>query len=50
MNREIREILKKLLDNEYLIINYNEFETGFDLSIRLDEEKIKREQGMCEQK
>lgn len=36
MEIRIRDLVKQLLDNEYLIVNYNECDSGgFDLSVRV---------------
>lgn len=40
MNINIRELVKKLLEDETLIVSYNELKNGFDLSVRIDEEKL----------
>lgn len=40
MNINIRSVVKELLENEYLIVSYNELKNGFDLSVRIDEEKL----------
>lgn len=41
MKITIRELVKELLEDKSLIVNYNEFQDGgFDLSVRVDEEKL----------
>ena len=40
-NKNVRLLVKELLENEYLIVNYNESnDGGFDLSVRINEEKF----------
>ena len=41
MKINIRELVKDLLENENLIVSYNELQDGgFDLSVRINEEKL----------
>lgn len=41
MEIRIRDLVKQLLDNEYLIVNYNEnIDGGFDLSVRIDTQRL----------
>lgn len=40
MEINIRNLVKELLENEYLKVSYNELENGFDLSVRINEEKL----------
>ena len=40
MKIDIRSLVKELLENECLIVSYNELKNGFDLSVRIDEEKL----------
>ena len=42
MEINARPLLKELLENEYLIVSYVELGNGFDLSVRVDEEKVDR--------
>lgn len=41
MRITIRELVKELLENDYLIVGYIELQDGgFDLSVRINEEKL----------
>lgn len=41
MRIDIRPLVKELLENENLIVNYNELnDGGFDLSVRINEEAV----------
>ena len=43
MRISIRHLVKELLENDYLIVNYNELKDGgFDLSVRIDEEELNK--------
>ena len=41
MSINVRPLVKELLENKYLIVNYNELnDGGFDLSVRINEEEL----------
>ena len=41
MNVRIRELVKELLNNKHINVTYIEYnEDGFDLSVRVDKEKL----------
>ena len=41
MRIEVRPLVKELLENKNLIVNYNELNNGgFDLSVRINEEEL----------
>lgn len=43
MKINVRGLVKELLENENLIVNYNELNNGgFDLSVRINEEAVNR--------
>ena len=42
-NISVRELVRYLLQDKFLIVAYTEFpDGGFDLSVRIDEEELKR--------
>lgn len=46
MKITIRDMVKELLENEYLLVEYRELPNGgFDLSVRIDEEKLNKPYG-----